>query len=618
MGPAGLRFGRLRGFLDRRQGRAEGWIEALAATGLILLVLLRFGTSLNLSFVGADTLALIATARVRSGSELLDLLRQPLMEGTPFAFQTRFYRPISVLSFTLDGWLWGLNPFGYHLTNLLLQIAVTLLLVWTIRLVTGRRSVAWGAGALFTLHATLVESVPVASRRQDLLVTLWLLIALGALAAAFRTSSPRARRVGQGVSWAAFLLALGTKETAFAFPLTAGIFLCLQGLRGRQVLTALSPYLLLALGWGLWRGWVLGAWVGGYAQPSVQPGGLTSQALEGVALLLDPGGVLTFFLVRSWGPPAALVLGTLGGAGLLWVSRRSPLSGRRRLWLRTCEGLWLFFLFGWVLYVEAVYPWIRERGLELVAARGASPSDLPVPMELMMLDGARASLRLFFVGLFLTAAAWTVLRSRMPVRATLSDPRFRPLLFLFGWFLSAFLPLLALSSVSLRYLYGPAAPWSGILAWGVADLLPRVRSSSAARAGLGLLLLLVGVQIGPGLGMQGWKAVSAYHEDLFAGLARIGRESAREEPFGTSLHLVDLPFCVFPPDRPHVDYTPLPPYALQSWLDLAVPNAGLQAFLEGRARGVLCEDERPPRAEVRVVRREPGRLWIRVRLLPSR
>jgi len=41
-----------------------------------------------------------------------------------------FYHPITLISLAIDHRIWGLNPLGYHLTDLLLHLLNTLLVFW--------------------------------------------------------------------------------------------------------------------------------------------------------------------------------------------------------------------------------------------------------------------------------------------------------------------------------------------------------------------------------------------------------------------------------------------------------------------------------------------------------
>ncbi len=47
----------------------------------------------------------------------------------PLGLEPAYFRPLTVISFALNWWTWAFNPFGYHLTNLLLHLGVILLLI---------------------------------------------------------------------------------------------------------------------------------------------------------------------------------------------------------------------------------------------------------------------------------------------------------------------------------------------------------------------------------------------------------------------------------------------------------------------------------------------------------
>ena len=114
-----------------------------------------------------------------------------------FDFYAANWHPVTWLSHALDYALWGLNPLGHHLTNIILHAVNTFLVVLLIiRLcdsfrerTSGRRLppflhdrtilVAAGAtGLLFGLHPVHVESVAWAAERKDLLCALFFLLSI--------------------------------------------------------------------------------------------------------------------------------------------------------------------------------------------------------------------------------------------------------------------------------------------------------------------------------------------------------------------------------------------------------------------------------------------------------
>lgn len=187
-------------------------------------------------FTGTDTLTLIETSRARSLGEAAALFVRPLMAGSAFAENALFYRPIASLSYAVDYAVWGTTPFGYHLTDLLLHAGATLLVFLLVREVAGgeaRRAsrirnaahsgdvaVASLAALLFGLHPLTVEVVPTPARRQDVLATAFVLLSLLLFVRGVRDR----RRPLAVASAVAYLLALGSKETAAALPALAAIW----------------------------------------------------------------------------------------------------------------------------------------------------------------------------------------------------------------------------------------------------------------------------------------------------------------------------------------------------------------------------------------------------------
>jgi tetratricopeptide (TPR) repeat protein len=91
-----------------------------------------------------------------------------------------FWFPLTWLSLLLDFQLYGLNPGGYHLTNLLLHLANTILLFLVLKRMTKARWQSAFVAALFAIHPLHVESVAWVVERKDVLSTLFWLLAMWA------------------------------------------------------------------------------------------------------------------------------------------------------------------------------------------------------------------------------------------------------------------------------------------------------------------------------------------------------------------------------------------------------------------------------------------------------
>ncbi|HUU27726.1 MAG TPA: tetratricopeptide repeat protein [archaeon] len=149
------------------------------------------------------------------------------------------YQPVRNLVFALIYQFSKLDPFGYHLVNLLLYLlAVGLafrVLEVLVKLTPGdkasRDSIPWIGAALFALHPLHVEGVAWIIGNKDLLVTVFFLSAF--ISYEKYTRTPRGLRY-YWLAYILFLLALGSKPTAAAFPLVILAFDLIFRQTGKQ------------------------------------------------------------------------------------------------------------------------------------------------------------------------------------------------------------------------------------------------------------------------------------------------------------------------------------------------------------------------------------------------
>jgi tetratricopeptide (TPR) repeat protein len=163
------------------------------------------------------------------------------------------YFPLVYTTFRLEHALWGLNPLGFHLVNILLH-GLNAALVW---IILKRLKVpgAWLAAAIFALHPVQVESVAWISELKNLESLFFYLLALLAWMKFAEGKGWRAWAC-YGLALGAYLLALFAKTTACTLPAALALALWLRGQRlGWARAAQILPFAVIGLGLGLVTVW---------------------------------------------------------------------------------------------------------------------------------------------------------------------------------------------------------------------------------------------------------------------------------------------------------------------------------------------------------------------------
>ena len=314
---------------------------------------------------------------------------------------TRQYYPLVHTTYWLEYRLWGLNPTGYHVVNVILH-ALSAVLVWRL-LIRLQVPGAWAAAALFALHPVHVESVAWITERKN---TLSGAFYLGAAWAYLRYQEVRSPRL----YWTALFLfaaALLSKTVTCTLPAALLLVLWWKGQTPmRRPAVALVPFFALGVAMSGMTVWMekhsVGAWGPEWDLSLVERGLIAGRALWFYAAkLLVPLNLA--FIYPRWAIDATAVwqylypAGALGVVALLWALRerwgRGPLTGVL-FFAGTLTPALGFFNFYPMLYsfVADHFQYLASLGLLALAAAGGhrawtrlgQPAAGPVALTLVL------------------------------------------------------------------------------------------------------------------------------------------------------------------------------------------------------------------------------------------
>lgn len=143
-------------------------------------------------------------------------------------YDPELYIPLTFLSFQFDAVLGGLNPWIFHLDNLLQHIGNSLLVTWILHILCKRIDIAVLLGLLFLVHPLNTEAVAWASGRKDLLSTLFMFASIVAYLRYRTLDTAKFYWVSLGL----FLLALLAKVSVAPLPI---VLLIIDWLQQRSV-----------------------------------------------------------------------------------------------------------------------------------------------------------------------------------------------------------------------------------------------------------------------------------------------------------------------------------------------------------------------------------------------
>jgi protein O-mannosyl-transferase len=194
------------------------WIALLLVAGITFVV---YYATLSFEFVWDDFPQIVDNPLLRSWQSVPRVFFSDLWFHV--SRSQVYYRPLFVLWSILNFKIFGLNPWGWHLTTLLLHVAATCAVYFLACRLKLDHWTAVLAALLFGLHPIHIECAAWISAGSESMVTLFYVLAFTGFLKS-RDAETRNKRLWQIVSCLLLICALLTKEMAITFALVVIVY----------------------------------------------------------------------------------------------------------------------------------------------------------------------------------------------------------------------------------------------------------------------------------------------------------------------------------------------------------------------------------------------------------
>jgi len=152
-----------------------------------------------------------------------------------------YYRPLQMFSYFWDYFFWKLNPFGYHLHNILIHSLNSFLVFLLISTIFKDKFLALITALLFCIHPINIGVVTVVGGRSNLLEATFMFLSLITLIRHYRNND----KITYALSIFLFVLAILSREGALLLPIF--ILLCALTLKidKKKILVSILPYIII-------------------------------------------------------------------------------------------------------------------------------------------------------------------------------------------------------------------------------------------------------------------------------------------------------------------------------------------------------------------------------------
>ncbi|MFH1665717.1 MAG: tetratricopeptide repeat protein, partial [Candidatus Omnitrophota bacterium] len=222
-----------------------------------------YSNTLSSDFIWDDEYLIINNSQIKSFSHLPNVFKTYVGYGSENI--NNFYRPVQEISNMIDYAVWGLKPFGFHLTNVIMHSLAAVMVMLFIFTVSEKLLAGFFGALFFAIHPVHSEAIAYIAGRADPLYAFFMLVSLTLFIRSVKTV-PRGALSNIGLYIASiffFTVSLLAKEMIFIMPLLAYLymFFFLKGTEKNDLYRRFRlrwvPYAVIVAGYGVLRATVL-------------------------------------------------------------------------------------------------------------------------------------------------------------------------------------------------------------------------------------------------------------------------------------------------------------------------------------------------------------------------
>ncbi len=303
------------------------WSPLLA---LALLTIVAYLPVMNCGFVWDDDAHLTENRSVQSSDGLWTI-------WTSLNTSHQYY-PLVFSGFWIEYRLWGLDPAGYHATNLALHLLTAMLVYCALLQLGACGTIAWLTAAIFAVHPVHVESVAWVAERKNVQSAAFYCAALVAylrydeLSRSDDVTSRTQRGIWYVLSLLLFLGALTSKTVTASLPVALALAMWVKhgAFTGRDM-ARVAPFALCGICFGLLTLWVEREYIGAVGSDwrlsAIERVLIAGRSIVFYATKLVVPSGLTFVYPR-WDIDSSQLwqflfpLGVIVSLGVVWGTRR--------------------------------------------------------------------------------------------------------------------------------------------------------------------------------------------------------------------------------------------------------------------------------------------------------